>query len=445
MLALRRLPAARLVGLRSISAWSAVPAGPPDPILGVTEAFKADKDPRKINLGVGAYRDENGKPYVLGSVKKAEALLAEQMNDKEYLPITGNGQFTKLAAELAYSPESAPLTEGRIAVTQSISGTGALRIGGAFLGRHYPHSKAIYLPTPTWGNHIPLFRDSGLEVRNYRYFDKSTVGIDWAGLTEDLKNAPEKSIVLFHACAHNPTGVDPTPEQWKELSDLVKEKQFFPFFDMAYQGFASGDCTKDAFAVRHFVKEGHQIALSQSFAKNMGLYGERVGAFSLVTADPEEKARVDSQLKIVIRPMYSNPPLHGARIAATILGSPELKTAWKAKAKARPNPTTTSPKAPKKTRKNNPKTPDKGAKTKPKTARSTSTGPNPPKTKPPQKKPKTKRTPNARTPRPGRKTGNGANLPKAVKKPVKANRKKNFRGMLRECHSEVFFYRCQKR
>lgn len=333
MLALRRLPAARLSGLRSVSIWSAVPAGPPDPILGVSEAFKADKDPRKINLGVGAYRDENGKPYVLPSVKKAEEILTASKGDKEYLPITGLPEFTKLAATLAYSPESIPLSEGRIAVTQSISGTGALRIGGAFLGRHYPHSKVIYVPTPTWGNHIPLFRDSGLEVRHYRYFDKSTVGIDWAGLTEDIKNAPEKSIVLLHACAHNPTGVDPTPEQWIELSEIIKEKQLFPFFDMAYQGFASGDCSKDAFAVRHFVKEGHQIALSQSFAKNMGLYGERVGAFSLVTADPDERARVDSQLKIVIRPMYSNPPIHGARIAATILGSSELKTQWEGEVK----------------------------------------------------------------------------------------------------------------
>ncbi|KAH7107026.1 pyridoxal phosphate-dependent transferase [Auriculariales sp. MPI-PUGE-AT-0066] len=335
MLALRRAPlaASRALGLRAVSVWSNVPAGPPDPILGVTEAFKADKDPRKINLGVGAYRDENGKPYVLASVKKAEEILASSGADKEYLPITGNAAFTKLAAKLAYGADSAPLTEGRVAVTQSISGTGALRIGGTFIGRHYPHSKTVYVPNPTWGNHLPLFRDSGLEIAKYRYFDKETVGLDWAGLTEDLKNAPEKSIVLLHACAHNPTGIDPTQQQWIELSELIKEKQLFPFFDMAYQGFASGNTTQDAFAVRHFVKEGHQIALAQSFAKNMGLYGERVGAFSLVTSSPEEKARVDSQLKIVIRPMYSNPPLHGAHIASTILGSPELYSQWEGEVK----------------------------------------------------------------------------------------------------------------
>ncbi|RDB28447.1 Aspartate aminotransferase, mitochondrial [Hypsizygus marmoreus] len=319
--------------LRSLSTWSAVPAGPPDPILGVTEAFKADKDPRKINLGVGAYRDDNGKPYILGSVKKAEEILAASKPDKEYLPITGLPEFTKRAALLAYGADSAPLTQGAVAVTQSISGTGALRIGGAFLARHYPHSKIIYLPVPSWGNHTPIFRDSGLEVRGYRYFDKKTVGLDFEGLKADLQAAPEQSIVLLHACAHNPTGVDPTQEQWAQISDIVKERKLFPFFDMAYQGFASGSTTRDAFAVRHFVTQGHQIALAQSFAKNMGLYGERVGAFSLVTADPAEKARVDSQLKIVIRPMYSNPPLHGALIANTILGDTALYSQWEGEVK----------------------------------------------------------------------------------------------------------------
>ncbi|KAK0465112.1 glutamic oxaloacetic transaminase AAT1 [Desarmillaria tabescens] len=319
--------------LRTLSTWSAVPAGPPDPILGVSEAFKADKDPRKINLGVGAYRDGTGKPYVLTSVKKAEDLIATNHPDKEYLPITGLPEFTKNAAKLAYGVDSVPLSQGAIAVTQSISGTGALRIGGAFLARHYPHSKVIYLPTPSWGNHTPIFRDSGLEVRNYRYFDKGTVGLDFEGLKADLKAAPEQSIVLLHACAHNPTGIDPTPEQWKEISDIVQEKKLFPFFDMAYQGFASGSTSRDAFAVRHFVSQGHQVALAQSFAKNMGLYGERVGAFSLTTADAAEKARVDSQLKIVIRPMYSNPPMHGALIANGILSDPALYSEWEAEVK----------------------------------------------------------------------------------------------------------------
>jgi aspartate aminotransferase len=319
--------------VRAVSTWQNVPAGPPDPILGVTEAFKADKDPRKINLGVGAYRDGEGKTYVLPSVKKAEELIYSSKPDKEYLPIQGLATFTQLAAKLAYGADSKALADNTVAIAQSISGTGALRIGAAFLARHYPHAKVVYLPVPSWGNHTPIFRDSGFEVRGYRYFDKKTVGLDFEGLKEDLRNAPEHSVVLLHACAHNPTGVDPTQEQWKEISNIVKEKKLFPFFDMAYQGFASGNIAADAFAPRHFVKEGHQIALCQSFAKNMGLYGERVGAFSLVTANPEEKARVESQLKIVIRPMYSNPPLHGARIAGTILGSNELYSQWEGEVK----------------------------------------------------------------------------------------------------------------
>ncbi|EPQ29123.1 uncharacterized protein PFL1_03411 [Pseudozyma flocculosa PF-1] len=310
------------------STWAHVQGGPPDPILGVTEAFKRDQDPRKINLGVGAYRDENGKPYVLPSVRKAEELIVGAKGDKEYLPITGLADFTKNAAILAYGKDSAPVKENRIAITQSISGTGALRIGGAFLQRHYPDAKTIYLPTPSWGNHTPIFRDSGLEVKQYRYYDKKTVGLDFQGMLDDIKAAPAKSIILLHACAHNPTGVDPTQEQWKQISDVLKEKEHFPFFDMAYQGFASGDIDRDAFAVRYFVEQGHQIALSQSFAKNMGLYGERVGAFSLVTANPDEKARVDSQIKIIVRPMYSNPPVHGAKIAGSILADQALYQQW---------------------------------------------------------------------------------------------------------------------
>ncbi|KAH8920903.1 hypothetical protein BT69DRAFT_1308919 [Atractiella rhizophila] len=314
--------------LRGVSTWANVKQGPPDPILGVTEAFKADTDSRKINLGVGAYRDENGKPFVLPSVRKAEESIVKAKYDKEYLPITGFGEFTKNAAILAYGKDSTPLKEGRVAITQSISGTGALRIGAAFLSRWYPHAKTVYLPTPSWGNHTPIMKDSGLEVKQYRYYDKKTVGLDFKGLVEDLKAAPSNSIVLLHACAHNPTGVDPTKEQWKEIADLVKEKGHFPFFDMAYQGFASGSVDADAFAPRYFVEQNIPIVLSQSFAKNMGLYGERVGAFSIVTASPEEKARVDSQLKILVRPMYSNPPLHGARIAGTILADQELYGQW---------------------------------------------------------------------------------------------------------------------
>ncbi|QGI84439.1 hypothetical protein CEK25_011168 [Fusarium fujikuroi] len=287
-----------LVAIRAASHWANVPQGPPDAILGITEAFKADKNSKKINLGVGAYRDDAGKPYVLPSVREAELKVVDAKLNKEYAGITGVPEFPPAAAKLAYGPKNPALD--RITITQTISGTGALRVGAAFLQK----------PSST------------------RYYDKKTIGLDFEGLIADVKGAPNGSVFLFHACAHNPTGVDPTQEQWKQISDVVKEKGHFAFFDMAYQGFASGDTDKDAFAVRYFVEQGHNIALCQSFAKNMGLYGERIGAFSIVCADAEEKKRVDSQLKIIIRPLYSNPPIHGARIASEILNSPTLYKQW---------------------------------------------------------------------------------------------------------------------
>ncbi|WRT70900.1 uncharacterized protein IL334_007899 [Kwoniella shivajii] len=308
--------------------WSAVPQGPPDPILGVTDAFKKDTAPNKVNLGVGAYRDENGKPYILKSVLKAEDILHQKKLDKEYLPITGAPDFIKLASELAYGKESKPLQEGRIAVAQSVSGTGALRIATGFLGRYYSGPKVIYLPDPTWGNHVPVAEHEGIKVERYRYFDKKTIGLDFNGMKEDIKNAESGSIILLHACAQNPTGIDPTHDQWKELSDLIKAKKHLALFDMAYQGFASGDIIKDAFAARYFVEQGHQILLCQSFAKNLGLYAERAGTFSMITSSPEEKERVLSQVKRVIRPLYSSPPVHGAQLVATILGTPELYEQW---------------------------------------------------------------------------------------------------------------------
>ncbi|BAE58257.1 unnamed protein product [Aspergillus oryzae RIB40] len=300
-----------VVGARHASAWSNVPQGPPDAILGITEAFKADSFKEKINLGVGAYRDDKGKPYVLPSVRAAEDKVVASRFDKEYAGITGVPSFTKAAAELAYGKDSPAIKEDRLVITQSISGTGALRIGGAFLQRFYPHAKKIYLPNPSWANHNAVFKDSGLEVEKYRYYNKDTIGLDFEGLIADIKAAPENSIILLHACAHNPTGVDPTQEQWRQISDVMKQKGHFAFFDMAYQGFASGNADKDAFAPRHF-----------------GLYGERVGAFSLVCENAEEKKRVDSQVKILIRPFYSNPPIHGARVASTIMNDPELNQQW---------------------------------------------------------------------------------------------------------------------
>ncbi|KAH9431049.1 Aspartate aminotransferase, mitochondrial [Pyricularia oryzae] len=251
--------------------------------------------------------------------------------NKEYAGITGVPEFTSGALTLAYGKDSTALD--RTAITQSISGTGALRIGAEFLSKFYPGAKNIYIPTPSWANHGAVFTQAGLKVEKYRYYNKDTIGLDFEGLVADVKAAPKGSIFLFHACAHNPTGVDPTPEQWREIETVVKSAGHYAFFDMAYQGFASGDIHKDAFALRHFVAQGHNVCLAQSFAKNMGLYGERVGAFSIVCDSAEEKKRVDSQLKILVRPMYSNPPIHGARIAAQILNTPALYDQWLAEVK----------------------------------------------------------------------------------------------------------------
>ncbi|KFY16002.1 hypothetical protein V492_01634 [Pseudogymnoascus sp. VKM F-4246] len=318
--------ACRVLGAaRQGSTWANVPQGPPA-ILGITEAFKADSFAEKINLGVGAYRDDAGKPYVLPSVRTAEDKVIAGKLNKEYAGITGVPEFTKAAAVLAYGEGSDALD--RLVITQSISGTGALRIGGEFLAKFYPGAKKIYIPTPSWANHGAIFTESGLEVQKYRYYNKDTIGLDFEGMIADIKAADKNSVFLLHACAHNPTGIDPTPEQWKQISDAVKEGEHFAFFDMAYQGFASGDTNKDAFPVRLFIEQGHNICLATSFAKNMGLYGERAGTFSIVCEDAAEKKRVDSQVKIIVRPLYSNPPVHGARIAAEILNNPELNKQW---------------------------------------------------------------------------------------------------------------------
>lgn len=313
------------------STWAGVKAGPPDAILGITEAFKRDTFAQKINVGVGAYRDDEGKPFVLPSVREADKRVLEKNLNKEYAPITGIPEFTSAAAQLAYGDASPVILEDRLAVTQTISGTGALRVGAEFFSRFFPFpsgKKQVFLPNPSWANHKNVFRDAGITPVSYRYYDSKNIALDYDGLVEDLRQAENGSLVLLHACAHNPTGVDPTPEQWRSIAEVIKEKGHFPFFDMAYQGFASGDIAKDAYALRYFVDQGFQVALCQSFAKNMGLYGERVGAFSMVAETKEERSILDSQLKVVIRPIYSNPPIHGARIASEILNDPKLKAQW---------------------------------------------------------------------------------------------------------------------
>lgn len=308
--------------------WENVPMGPPDVILGVTEAFKRDTDPKKVNLGVGAYRDDNGKPYVLPSVRKAEEIVHCANMNHEYAPISGEGEFTELVAKLAFGEDSEVIKSKTYCTVQSLSGTGALRLGLEFVTKHFGHKKELWLPTPTWGNHGQICNMIGLPMKKYRYFDPKTNGFDFEGAVEDICQMPEGAIILLHACAHNPTGVDPSLEQWKELSKVIKHKKVMPFFDMAYQGFATGNVDNDAAAVRLFAKEGHQIMLAQSFAKNMGLYGERVGALTYLCGSQEVAAKMMSQNKIMIRTMYSNPPLQGARLVQTILSNADLKAQW---------------------------------------------------------------------------------------------------------------------
>ncbi|KAK9915069.1 hypothetical protein WJX75_004347 [Coccomyxa subellipsoidea] len=314
----------------SHSIWQSIPQGPPDAILGISEAFKKDPSPKKINLGVGAYRTEEGKPLVLNVVKKAEQKIINDPNEnKEYLGITGNPKFNSLSAQLAFGEGSPVIREARNATVQCLSGTGSLRVGAEFLAQHYP-VHTVLLPSPTWANHHKIFPLAGIkDVRTYRYYKPSTRGLDFEGMIEDLQRAPEGAIVLLHACAHNPTGVDPTPEQWRGILRTVQQKRMLPFFDSAYQGFASGDLERDATAIRLFADAGLELLLAQSYAKNMGLYGERVGALSVVTKSADVTKRVESQLKQVIRPMFSNPPRHGAAIVVEVLSDPSLYAEWR--------------------------------------------------------------------------------------------------------------------
>ena len=316
-------------------AFNKVEMGPADPILGLTVAYKADTYEKKVNLGVGAYRDDNGKPYVLECVREAEKRIVDKKLDHEYLGITGLPEFVKVAQELLFTAASPVLADKRVSTAQTVSGTGALRVAGDFISRFYPFAgeKAIYVPSPTWGNHIPIFKDAGLDVKPYAYYNPDNCGLNIEGLIADIKAMPEGSIIVLHACAHNPTGVDPTDDEWRRISAAVKEGNHFPFFDSAYQGFASGDPQHDAFAVRHFIEEGHSMIITQSFAKNLGLYGERIGAIHIVCSDAAERERVESQLKILIRPMYSSPPVNGARLVAEVLGDPKLHAQWETEVK----------------------------------------------------------------------------------------------------------------
>jgi aspartate aminotransferase len=317
----------------SAETWNNVPLAPPDSIFKLTAAYKADPYPHKINLGVGAYRDDNNKPWVLPVVKKAsQIILNDATLDHEYLPITGLPEFVAGAARLILGENSPAISEGRVVSVQTISGTGANHLGALFLSRYYHFNgdKVAYLSDPTWANHFAIFNNVGIKPLLYPYYDPRTIGLDFSGFIATLESAPERSVFLLHACAHNPTGVDPTEEQWKAIADAILAKNHYAFFDTAYQGFASGDLERDATAVRYFVSRGVPLLVCQSFAKNAGLYGERVGALHLVSPSKETANRVRSQLSVLQRSEISNPPSYGARIVALILNNTELFEEWKA-------------------------------------------------------------------------------------------------------------------
>jgi len=303
-----------------------VPLAPVDPVFGTSLAFQADPHPDKINLGVGAYRTNDGKPWILPCVRKAEERILKSDVNHEYLPIDGLKELLTVSARLILG-EFAEKNPDKVVSVQSLSGTGALRIGGEFISK-WLTGRTVYISDPTWSNHKSVFANSGLKHSDYKYFSSKTLGLDYEGMIGDLKKAPEGSIILLHACAHNPTGVDPTPEQWQGIAEVMKTHKLFPFFDCAYQGFATGSLERDRYAMELFSKLGFEMIIAQSYAKNFGMYGERIGCFHVV-CHPENAEPVRSQLKLVVRAMYSNPPSYGARIVTTVVNDPELFQEWK--------------------------------------------------------------------------------------------------------------------
>ncbi|MBO1540897.1 amino acid aminotransferase [Pseudomonas sp. OA65] len=311
-----------------MSLFSAVELAPRDPILGLNEAFNADTRTNKVNLGVGVYCNEEGRIPLLRAVVEAETIRVAQHVSRGYLPIDGIAAYDQAVQTLLFGKDSALIASGRVITTQAVGGTGALKIGADFLKQLLPDA-VVAISEPSWENHRALFETAGFPVQNYRYYDAATHDVNRSGLLEDLNALPDRSIVVLHACCHNPTGVDLSPEDWKNVLAVVKAKNHVPFLDMAYQGFGEG-IDEDAAAVRLFAESGLTFFASSSFSKSFSLYGERVGALSIVSKSKEESARVLSQVKRVIRTNYSNPPTHGASIVAAVLNSPELRAQWEA-------------------------------------------------------------------------------------------------------------------
>ncbi|WP_428507561.1 amino acid aminotransferase [Roseateles sp.] len=309
-----------------MSLFAAVEMAPRDPILGLNEQFNADPNPAKVNLGVGVYFDENGKLPLLKCVAEAERAMLADPKARGYLPIDGIAAYDKAVQGLVFGADSAVLADKRVATVQAIGGTGGLKIGADFLKRLNPGARVL-ISDPSWENHRALFTNAGFQVETYPYFDAANLGVNFEGMLAALQAATAGTVIVLHACCHNPTGYDLTPAQWSQVVEAVKARGLVAFLDMAYQGFGEG-IAEDGAVIQQFLAAGLDFFVSTSFSKSFSLYGERVGALSVVCASGEEAGRVLSQLKIVIRTNYSNPPTHGAQVVATVLSSPALRALW---------------------------------------------------------------------------------------------------------------------
>ena len=310
----------------SSSPLAAVEMAPRDPILGVTEAFVADTNPNKVNLGVGVYYDDNGKVPVLECVRLAEKKMAEAVTPRNYLPIDGMAAYNKAVQSLVFGADSEVVKSGRALTVQTLGGTGALKVGADFLRRLDPKAE-LWISNPSWENHRAIFEYAGFKVNEYAYYHAPTRGVDFDATLASLNTLPVGAVAVLHACCHNPTGADLTPAQWEKVIEVVNKRGIMPFLDMAYQGFADG-IDADAFAVRRFAEACPVVFVSTSFSKSLSLYGERVGALTVVTTSKEEAARTLSQVKRVVRTNYSNPSTHGAQAVTLVLTTPELRAQW---------------------------------------------------------------------------------------------------------------------
>ena len=308
------------------SFFSNVALAPSDPILGLTESYKADTRTQKVNLGVGVYFDENGKIPLLSCVQKAEAALIAHKSPRAYQAIHGQPEHHKQIQKLIFGDNHPILSSETLLTAQSIAGTGALKLGADLL-KHHVGIQEIYLPNPSWENHRAIFETAGLKVNQYHYYDPKTRQIDFDALMDSLKKIPPSSVVLLHVCCHNPTGADLSMEQWQNCLSLIQQCGHLPFFDMAYQGFAQG-IAEDTAPLRFFANQGYPCLIASSFSKTLSLYGERIGALTLIQSTATEAKNVLSQLKRVIRTNYSNPPIYPAKIVTEILSSPSLRALW---------------------------------------------------------------------------------------------------------------------